>query len=866
MKRGERGSVTVFFTILLIPTIILVSVFSDLARIKLYSNQALMTADNYAEGILTEYDNLLKDLYGLFAIRQDEEGMEAIETIKKYMSTSFQVNDNPMDFSHFKGTFLNQGNTVDGYIPYESAEVNFGEFETIPESALSNYKVLSSQIGDFMRYRIVNQMMDQFSESNIGQIFDEIKDTKKNFDTIKKKESIDKDAESLLSLLKDYYSTLKDLKEFRSFIRDLNKSYEVAVNGTGVREIYHLTMLPPLIDDLRNRSYSQGLMRLINSEDYSDYLSYVEEKIAERKARENQPPGEATQPLSPEELSAKHQREVVMLQKKDNIVKEGDAYKNFYEGIMTTTHYKVKFDNYVEKANQLLNLANQIKDKAEWLDTQVNNFEKELDQDKSAFNDNVKESLIHVKELKKQPKIYVKIAEIFTANNHKIGDFSSSADSMKSHIRDTMVDEMINALSNEDEENIKRLSDERGSIRLDPTRYIKIKEYNDFEDYLSDADIREKDKKLTEFFGSNKFEKENDRVKSEQKKIEDDVKNSINSEDNDFEKNRVNGTFPRDIKVDLGRGDQEKGFDFGLLKDAASLFSKGGFEGLALKFFTLYYDFGMFSDRIDLYRYGKDKSNVKETLTGFDMTKLNYLYGAELEYLNGGYKSSKSNWNSVRNKIFVFRGAMNTLATYQVAELNTAIVSVAAASGPFAVIVDPIIRLGVVIAETLQDWNQLKTGGEIPLIKMTTLDLASFDAIKGLLGDKLNKKLNQVEKTAKIHINYKQCLGVILLVFVSNENLNKRTGDLITLNVNNEMQGDDFTSLKFKLENAKTAVKTSSGIKMNFLFLPDGLGNIQNKSYEDLNDYVKGVVKKGTYQQMKEIENFEYRYSIIRGY
>ena len=59
MKRFERGSVTVFLTLILIPTIIITAVFMDMSRIRLFSNQAIMAADNYAEGVLSEHENFI---------------------------------------------------------------------------------------------------------------------------------------------------------------------------------------------------------------------------------------------------------------------------------------------------------------------------------------------------------------------------------------------------------------------------------------------------------------------------------------------------------------------------------------------------------------------------------------------------------------------------------------------------------------------------------------------------------------------------------------------------------------------------------------------------------------------------------------
>ena len=42
-----KGSITVLVTLILVPTIFFTGFMVDLARIKLYGNQAVMTADNY---------------------------------------------------------------------------------------------------------------------------------------------------------------------------------------------------------------------------------------------------------------------------------------------------------------------------------------------------------------------------------------------------------------------------------------------------------------------------------------------------------------------------------------------------------------------------------------------------------------------------------------------------------------------------------------------------------------------------------------------------------------------------------------------------------------------------------------------------
>ncbi len=56
---------------------------------------------------------------------------------------------------------------------------------------------------------------------------------------------------------------------------------------------------------------------------------------------------------------------------------------------------------------------------------------------------------------------------------------------------------------------------------------------------------------------------------------------------------------------------------------------------------------------------------------------INYLYGAELEYLLGGYNNSVSNLNKSRNIICGVRETMNFAASYEITEINEAICAVA---------------------------------------------------------------------------------------------------------------------------------------------------------------------------------------------
>ena len=59
ITRKNRGFITVFVTLIMVPVIVFTGTMVDLSRMKLYSSQAAMAADSYGEVALSKYDNLL---------------------------------------------------------------------------------------------------------------------------------------------------------------------------------------------------------------------------------------------------------------------------------------------------------------------------------------------------------------------------------------------------------------------------------------------------------------------------------------------------------------------------------------------------------------------------------------------------------------------------------------------------------------------------------------------------------------------------------------------------------------------------------------------------------------------------------------
>ena len=149
-KKDIRGSITALVVLILVPTIVFEGFLVDLARMKLYGDQAIMVADNYGESVLTVYNNVLKDLYGLFAISsQNKDGSAELNGMEDFIASAFNPASNVIIFDH--GTeYQNMTGTGQqaryyGFMPYKDAKVTLS-YEPIKSSALSEQDVFSTQI------------------------------------------------------------------------------------------------------------------------------------------------------------------------------------------------------------------------------------------------------------------------------------------------------------------------------------------------------------------------------------------------------------------------------------------------------------------------------------------------------------------------------------------------------------------------------------------------------------------------------------------------------------------------------------------------------------------------------------------------
>ena len=140
----NRGVITVFVTLIMVPIVVFTGTMVDLARLKLYSSLAVVTADGYGEAVLSEYDNVLKEMYGLFSVTQSEDGKKTIEKYAKQAAYAFNPNGDDSKLS--------------GFMPYKNATVKVSH-SAVEGATLSNPNVLLSQISAFMKFRAAQELL-----------------------------------------------------------------------------------------------------------------------------------------------------------------------------------------------------------------------------------------------------------------------------------------------------------------------------------------------------------------------------------------------------------------------------------------------------------------------------------------------------------------------------------------------------------------------------------------------------------------------------------------------------------------------------------------------------------------------------------
>ena len=153
----QRGAISIFLAIILIPMMMIASAYIDASRVKLAQSVAESAGDLTLNTALTNYDNVLKDMYGLFAISQTED--ELMDNLEDYYRKSLVSSGlTAEDANTYVGKIMSQlGMVADSGDVSDMLRIELVDDQDIVSTdettSLANPYILKRQIVEFMKYR-----------------------------------------------------------------------------------------------------------------------------------------------------------------------------------------------------------------------------------------------------------------------------------------------------------------------------------------------------------------------------------------------------------------------------------------------------------------------------------------------------------------------------------------------------------------------------------------------------------------------------------------------------------------------------------------------------------------------------------------
>lgn len=267
-NKSVRGAVSVFLVMILVPCLVVSSVFVDLGRVHMSKSMAESAADLALNSLLTNYDADLNEWYGMMA---------SCQNIEDFYSASAQF---------FLRTISSQGLSDDEIVLLSDYYANITDDETIYdllkiecqtalsdmiksedkaaniEANLSNPTLIKDQIVEFMKYRapieITTDLISKFKDSdgNVTEEASSVVEGEKNKELVEKKqEFFEAEGELLKAAYKsyraimDYYDDAKivplnnkKLTDYAKTINDIKTIYK-SVHAETVKNLLNTSDL-----------------------------------------------------------------------------------------------------------------------------------------------------------------------------------------------------------------------------------------------------------------------------------------------------------------------------------------------------------------------------------------------------------------------------------------------------------------------------------------------------------------------------------------------------------------------------------------------------------------------------------------------
>ncbi len=752
--RETRGAISIFLCIVLVALVALSGALVDGGRMRVAESETRTAVDSAAMSQLTYYNNVLKELYGLFAIA-DNDPAAIRESIAKGLDERLLytgLSEEKEGFYKYYSEVMNLFNNGE-----KSRPLNFFDFRVEDVNVnllynLSETAVFKRQILEFMKYRAPKEVADQFLDK-----FSAFKDLGEQTKILEKKLDIDEK----LSEAGEGTETLSD-KALEINLLAKNNGIMQKINALSVSISNRIRLENLLVE---KRQQLNDLTPPVKTSDEPEAVEEYEKKLKEYLDAVN---------AIKDEIDKIENEDIPKQNKNSADIKE-DLLKHIQKDLIDNKAY-----DDAEKA------IKKIKDKSKEASDLANQLSDSIKEDSSSFGESIRTDLKSKKQAidtsvldERQKEIdecrntYKEIKEIVANINPETVKFditSSLPADLEARVKKKLsVQKIEDLLKNVPKVNyyVKKI-DETESKDSDPRSALKaVKDDIEKEGNALIEEIKKGDENSKNSFPKNGLPSQDgvkdslkdilDIINADKSNIEEQIKSA--SQQSQFNPDyEGKSDFDMDFKAKKANKSKEA---LAIIKNLTDVISSG-LRSMRDELYVGEYALGMFKNAVT--EKLDSKGDIQYDLTGYKMSTRNdtFFDRAEVEYILHGSSSQAENLAWVKGQILLVRWALNTVSIYTDPKKVSVALEFATAVAGWTIFGVPLVQTLILLAwsfsESMIDVYKLLQGEEIPIFKMHSdwnLSIESgakkmAETLTKELTDEVKKKvIDQVKNTVK---------------------------------------------------------------------------------------------------------------------
>lgn len=394
MKQKTKGVISVFLLIIFMSIYMATGLMVDYGRIKMAKATVSMSADQAAESVLSYYDEMLLEMYGLFAL--DNSNTEKIQEIfETYLTKTLLISGTYSD-EHVKQISDSVFAAIEGSKYFDGYNFNIDEIKVDSSYNLSYTDVTKAQILETMKYRAPYEMLtsedgflnklvgivkikdiiDAYKEykeiqKNYSEIEKDYKKLKNEYDEIMKKidkkldGGINKKIDDIKKIIKDYDNDLMEYSEDDSSEENTEEQEEKPTKEEVIK--HNKEIVDNMIEAIRRETYVNinDITALIpklekNIVKYAEFIGKLEEKIKNETNEEKKSVFKSNLIFAKINCGCMiHDKELLEIYKEvSDLIEDSLIYikNNAYDHVDKLEHFASEADEYMDRIENAMDI------------------------------------------------------------------------------------------------------------------------------------------------------------------------------------------------------------------------------------------------------------------------------------------------------------------------------------------------------------------------------------------------------------------------------------------------------------------------------------------------------------------------------